>query len=412
MRNIIDNLLGKIKKIVSNQIVYLDSVAFRLQKNGDGPDERYSFIPLASDLDKKQGRKPLVTVLSRNCYHEYVQWYPITKKSDLLKVVKLQAKSSVLPVLFIIGKAFNGKTPVTYYHLNELSAAVKSWLLVPETCLLSQPFSAETLISYQTLLPENTVFIAKGVSGSSSTLKGGIIQNIQQFAMSTGVVVTNSMTLTADEHATILNQQLKKLYHIPLVGLYSTTRVSFASFSQRFSKLVLPIFGVITVYLLLAVQLSSFVEQHTKSELRAATKDANEVLNQYNQINSMISRYQLLADKVPVRTEPLLVWQVLAPLYQSGMIISSVRQNKQQITLRFSAESASHSLQLLIQQPNVINASFIGPVSRQGNLDSATVLFDLTPVINIEMNDQPTTAKQLSADRAAIDNKSLASEAP
>ncbi|WP_392343424.1 hypothetical protein [uncultured Shewanella sp.] len=335
MRNIIDNLLGKIKKLVSNQIVYLDSVAFRFQSNDDGSDHRYSFIPLDSVLDKKQSRKSLVTVLSRNCYHEYVQWYPITKKSDLLKVVKLQSKSSILPVLFIIGKAFNGKTPVTYYHLNELSTEVNSWLMLPETSLLAQPFLAETLISYQTLLPENTVFIANGVSGSSSTIKGGVIQSVQQFAMSTGVVATNIVTLTTDDHAKILNQQLKKLYQIPLAGLYSKTRVSFTSFTQLLSKLILPIFSAVTIYLLLVVQLSSFVEQQTKSELRAATKDANEVLNQYNQINNMISRYQLLANKVPVRSEPLLVWQVLAPLYQSGMIISSVRQNKQQITLRF-----------------------------------------------------------------------------
>lgn len=409
MPNIFDNLLGKIKKIILNQIVYLDSNAFRFQKNGNGLDEHYSFTPLDSAVDKKQSRKPLVTVLSRNCYHEHVQWYPITKKSDLLKVVKLQSKSSTLPVLFIIGKAFNGKTPVTYYHLNELSTKINSWLMVPETSLLSQPFLAETVISYQTLLPENTVFIAKGISGSSSTLKGGVIQTVQQFAMSTGVVVTNNVTLTTDQHAKILNQQLKKLYQIPLIGLLSKAKVSYTRFTQLSSKLVLPIVGVLTVYLLLAVQLTSFAEQYTKNELRAATKDANEVLNQYNQINSMIERYQLLADKVPVRTELLSIWRVLAPLYQSGMIISSVRQDKQKITLRFSADSASHSLQLLLQQPNVINASFVGPVNRQGTLDTATVLFELTPAINIDQTDEPIAA-QSSVDKVTIDNVSLASE--
>jgi hypothetical protein len=406
MRNVIDNLLNKIKTIVLNQVIYLDSTAFRFHKNDVRADGVYSFIPLESVQDDTQIPKSVVTILSRNCYHEHVQWYPITKKSDVLKVVKLQSQTSTLPVLFIIGKVFNGQTPVTYYHLNDLSTKVNSWLMVPETSLLSQPFVAETLISYQTLAPSNTVFIAKGVSGSSSTLKGGVIQSDQQFAMSTGVVLTNRVTLATDEHAKILNMQMKKLYKISLSGLFSKARLSSASFTTLFSKLVLPTLAVITVYLVLSVQISSVIAQHTKSELSAATKEANEVLNQYNQINNMIARYKLVADKVPVRTELLAVWQVLAPLYQSGMTISSVRQNQQKITLQFSAASASNSLQLLIQQPGVTNASFVGPVNRQGNFDTATVLFELA---TIEIDEQSVEV-QLGSNELSSNEISLTAE--
>ncbi|MGI2113425.1 hypothetical protein ACRN9G_07465 [Shewanella frigidimarina] len=410
MRNVIDNLLNKIKTIVLNQVIYLDSAAFCFKKHDVEAERCYSFSKLNNILDEDKTHKSIVTILSRNCYHEHVQWYPITKKSDLLKVVKLQSQHSILPVLFIIGKVFNGQTPVTYYHLNDLSTKVNSWLMVPETSLLSQSFLAETLVSYQTLLPVNTVFIAKGVSGSSSTLKGGIIQSDQQFALSTGVVLTHRITLTPSEHADILNLQLKRLYKIPLAGLFSKKKLSSTGFTKLFSTLVLPICVVVTVYLLLAVQISSYFAQHTKSELTAATKEANEVLNQYNQINSMIKRYQLVADKVPVHTELLSVWQVLAPLYQSGVIINSVRQNHQQITLQFSAPSASQSLQLLIQQPSVTNASFVGPVNRRGNFDTATVLFELKPIADIDLNEH-SVAQKTNLNELSVNDKSLAVEA-
>jgi len=396
MQSVSPKIINVLKKMAMNQAVYVDSCIYRFnQTEIDAQrDAVLSFEPLESKGSEQTSKdsdvglstseyvrrtKAKIAILSRNCYREQLQWYPITKKSDVVKLAKLQVKNTQSQVLFIVGKTVNGKTPVTYYYLNELTNGLKTWLFIPETSLLGRELSSDCLISYQTVDPCNTVFVSNSVAGTVSALQGGMIQNLEQFALSQGVHVQHKVHLSVEEHLLSLKTQLKHLYQLPLTGLINTAVLSLDAKSAPLSRLALPALVVTTLYLVLAVQVSEFKADSAKQELRAATKEANHVLNQYQDINEMIGRYRQLAENTPQRTQLLGVWKVLAPMYGSGVLFSDVQQELQTVTLRLTADSASLALQLLIKQPGVTNAKFVGSVRRQRNKDAATVQFELLP---------------------------------
>lgn len=91
----------------------------------------------------------------------------------------------------------------------------------------------------------------------------------------------------------------------------------------------------------------------------------------------MISRYEQLQQLLPESDNLLQLWQVLAPLYQQDVIVTNVQHRQQQVRLRIEAPSATAALQLLVQQPGVMNARLEGNVRRQSNKDIATVSFQL-----------------------------------
>ncbi|MCL1131407.1 hypothetical protein [Shewanella sairae] len=407
MQSAAQKLISKIKTTALKQVVYVDNAHYHFQVNDSvhADDAGFSLVTATSKAGEHQQRseteqvsKAKVAILSRNCYREKIEWYPITKKIDLLKLVKLQVENAPAKVLFIIGKSQNGKTPVTYYQLNQLCDGIKSWLLLPETYLIAQQSGTETLWSYQTPFAQNTVFVAKGLATPVSAIKGGMIQTVQQFALSQGLAAEQVLSLSAEQHATALYQQLSKLYQMPFIGLINKANFKAQNNSARLKKFVLPSLVVVSGYLLLAVQISAYEAQSAKQALQLATKEANVVLNQYKDINQMIERYQQLEGNTPQSTELLAVWQVLAPMYDQGVIFNDVQQTQNQVTIRISAESASQTLQMLLGQPGVGSAEFIGSVRRQRGLDAATIQFAISPLVltdnNIDIAQTPANANK------------------
>ena len=399
--------------MVLNQVIYVDSRIYRFNQKAADAVLSFETIKASANQDSQSESKEetvtsvnahlhkgKIAILSRNCYREQLQWYPIAKKSDVVKLVKLQVQNSPSQVLFIVGTTINGKTPVTYYYLNELTHGLKAWLLIPETSLLGHGLSSDSLLSYQTVNPCNTVFVSNSVAGIVSALQGGIIQNLEQFALSQGVTAQHKVHLSAQEHILSLKARLKHLYQLPLNGLVNRAALSFDASSTVLYRMALPGLVVITLYLVLAAQVSEFKADSTKQELRAATKEANQVLNQYQDINEMIDRYGQLAENRPQSTQLLSVWKILAPMYELGVIFSDVQQQQQTVTLRFTAESASQALQQLIKQAGVTNAKFVGSVRRQRNMDAATVQFELLQV-------KPTSVHTASAMKAETESDKM-----
>lgn len=400
MQSVSPKIFGKIKNVAMKQVIYVDSRIYRFKQAEIGTEREadLSFDAIEAAVTKSSEQKSpdgevttdtsgaakraagKIAILSRNCYREQLQWYPITKKSDVVKLVKLQVQNTPSQVLFIVGSCVNGKTPVTYFYLNELARGLKAWLLIPETSLLGRELSSDSLLSYQTVEPCNTVFVSNSVAGTVSALQGGMIQSLEQFALSQGVTAQHKIHLSAEEHILSLKAQLKHLYQLPLTGLVNRAALSPGASSATLSRFALPGLVVITLYLVLAAQVSEFKADSAKQDLRAATKEANLVLNQYQDINSMIGRYNQLAKNRPQSTQLLDVWKVLAPMYESGVLFSDVQQQQQTVTLRLTADSASQALQLLIKQAGVTKAKFVGSVRRQRNMDAASVQFELVPI--------------------------------
>lgn len=362
MQSIKSSLNSRFSRLLLGQVVYADMKVYRF----------------TAEYQLQETDKPVAwfAVLSRNCYRETVQWYPISKKADVIKLVKLQLAQANATVLYVVGEEINGKTPVTYYHLNTLPDKLRARCYLPETLLLGSAVADGELLSYQLLHQDQQVYVAKAGSGIVSALAGGVIKTAAQFSLSQGVVVSVQRQLSATQLIQQLVLAVRRFYRLPLSGLRVTPAAG-TSMLPSAERVLWPVAIGATLYLLLAVQLSAYEAERATEALRDATRQADTILRQRQLILQDLQRYQQLERHQVVQQDTLLLWQVLAPLYAADVTFIDIERQQQQIILRFEAPSAASTLQTLISQPQVQGAAFDGPVRRQRNKDIATVRFSL-----------------------------------
>ena len=354
------------------QVVYADKVLFSIALNDQSIDFNKNTI-----WHECQSSTAKIAILSRACYREQLQWYPITKKTDVLNLVRLQSVSTNSLVLHVIGNVVNGKTPVTYYYLDNLPDGMQPWLFLPETLLLAQQLKQGELLSYPSVDNSRTLFVANAIGGVVSAFKGGMIQSSLQFALSQGLSLSQDRVLSGLDMRALLLAQLYKFYQLPLIGLVNRHSFDSQTTLKKLATMALPAVLAVTLYLMVTEKVASIMVDSNASQLAQARAEANNILKQRQDILDMSARFQLLDKYLPENGQLLKLWQVLAPLYKAEVTFQTVQTIQGKVVLRIETDSASKVLGLLISQPGVSEAQFDSAVRRQGNIDSATISFTL-----------------------------------
>jgi hypothetical protein len=382
MHSIQIKLKAYASRLFFKQVVYVDNDDFyNVNFKTDNTD--LGKTPFWQKTTSATGK---IAILARNCYREQLQWYPITKRSDIAKLLQIQLVGAGCPVLYVIGAAVNGKTPVTYYYLDKLPIAFTAWLYIPETLLLAANLNYGEILSYSNLDNSRTMFVAKAIGGVVSAYKGGVIQSSLQFALSQGMNLLPQLSaddagddniLTGQQLGIALLTQITSFYKLPLLGLINRKAINYESTVKSFISWGIPSALVFSLYLVIVTQLASLLVESNKSELVQAKVQANSILGQRQSILEMNERLLLLNKYSPSDDRLLQLWEVLSPLYQNGVVFQKVQKTAGKIILQVEATSASKVLGLLISQPGVSNAQFDSAVRRQGNIDEATISFTL-----------------------------------
>ncbi|KKO46970.1 hypothetical protein WG68_03285 [Arsukibacterium ikkense] len=363
MPSLISRLVNAIKKLLLRQVSYLDAQAYQLSA-------KHGLLAQPALTGK-------ILLVSRHGYTEHIQWLPVTRSAEAKKLVKFQQSSRGEGWCYCIGQPLNGKTPVLWYQFKPQVLAHNAWLYLPETLLLAQQCSTDEVLIYQTPDSNNNIFVSQTHAGAASALKGGMLQSAMQFMLAHGGNVQQTSTLSAPELAPRLLQALGQLHRLPLAGFVNKAAFKRTTGLHALLRYVWPTVAGITLYLLLADAWTGHLQQQSRLQLQQANRQANQLLIQRDDIDSMVSRYQQLQQVLPASDNLLQLWQVLAPLYQQTITVSHVQQRLQQVTLRIEAPSATEALQLLMQQPGVVQGRLEGNVRRQNNRDLATVSFQL-----------------------------------
>jgi hypothetical protein len=363
MSSILSRIILGAKNLLLRQVLYLDEQCYQLSTS-DG------LTPVTASSRK-------ILVVSRHNYTEQMQWLPVARRAEATKLVKFQQSTRDKGSLYVLGPPLNGKTPVIWYQLKPKVLQHNAILYLPETLLLASQYNIGDVLIYQSPDHDTDIFISRTHAGALSAIKGGILQTDAQFMLAQGTTVQRRVPLNANEFSQQLLKGLFSAYQQPLTGLINKAGLQRNSSIKSFGRYIWPLAAGITLYLLSISYWTEHLQQHSRQQLQQANRDANQILLQRESINSMISRYQQLQQVLPESDNLLQLWQVLAPLYQQEVIVSNVQQRQQQVTLRIEAASATAALQLLVQQPGVINARVEGNVRRQSNKDIAAVSFQL-----------------------------------
>jgi hypothetical protein len=345
-------------------------------------DDQYFYLDSNQSCRQRDSLSGKVCILSRNYYSEKVEWLPIIKRSDVIKVVKLKVKQQSLQTLFAVGLPVNGKTPVVYFYIKALPEDYSPWLIIPETYILAFGMTEQNgqVASYQTPGTKTSVFFSTDKNCVLSAPQGGFITGPEQFAMSNGIHLDNSIMLDELGYAQALSAGLKQLHNLGIYGFVNKSALVNNTQKKEWVNPALIMGSVVfSLYVLLGYATASWQAEQAKQELSMSMAKANQVLEQRNNIQDIVKRVETLKSQLPADNNDMAMWRVLEPLYASGVIFTGIVKNGANIQLRVEAESASEVLQLLLSQEGVANAEFSGTVRRQRALENANIHFSLVP---------------------------------
>lgn len=363
MTNLFSRFINLVKQLLLRQVAYLDQQQYKLSTTE-------GLVPVVST-------KSRILIISRHCYTEQIQWLPVTRKAEATKLVKFQQGSRDTGCFYVLGQPLNGKTPVIWYQLKPEAIQQNAFLYLPETLLLINGYAVGEAITYQSPDHASEIFVSRSHAGSVSAVKGGVIQTASQFMLAQGSTLARNVTINTQQLSQALLNGLFNAHQLPLAGLINKAAWQRNAGIKSLGRYIWPLAAGITLYLFAIGYWTTHLQQSSRYQLQQANTQANQLLQQREAISNMISRYQKLQQVLPESNNLLQLWQVLAPLYQQGVIINNVQQRQNQISLSIEAQSATEALQLLVKQLGVVNAKVEGNVRRQGNKDLATVSFQL-----------------------------------
>ena len=343
-------------------------------------DDHYFGLDSNQSFSQRTGLQGKVCILSRNYYSEKVEWLPIIKRSDVIKVVKLKVKLQKLQTLYVVGLPVNGKTPVVYFYIKALPQDYSPWLIIPETYILAFGMADQNcqVCAYQTPGTKTRVFFSTDKNCVLSAQQGGPITGPKQFAMSNGIHLEKSLVLDEQAYAQALSRGLMQLHNLSNYGFINKSALATSSQNREWVNPALLVGSVVmSLYLLLGYATASWQADQAKQELSQSMDKANQVLEQRNNIQDIVKRVETLRSLLPADSNDMAMWRVLEPLYASGVIFTGIVKTGANIQLRIEAESASETLQLLLTQEGVENAEFSGTVRRQRTLENANIHFSL-----------------------------------
>lgn len=361
MPNLFFRTVNSIKSLFLRQVSYLDA-------------QLYQF---GTVLQPQSTAKVRALVVSRHNYTEQLQWLPVPRRREAQKLVKFQQQSRGAGHFYLLGQPLNGKTPVIWYQFKPQVLCYNAMLYLPETALLGMQCKPGEALTYQSPDHANNIYLTGSHAGAVSAIQGGLLQTVSQFMLAQGVTLQQSSNIHATQYGQRLRESLFKLQRLPLTGLVNKGAFKRNSAVQSVKQYLWPLVACITLYLFMTNFWSQYQLQLSQQQLQLANRDANKLLNQRTDIDTMLSRYHQLRQVLPESDNLLHLWQVLSPLYQQNVTISNLQQKQNQVSVSIEASSAIDALQLLVQQPGVTKASLEGDVRRQGSKDVATFSFVL-----------------------------------
>lgn len=350
-----------LQQTLFNRVSYLSDQLYALSGDGIKP------LPATS------GFRP-VLILARQHYREELVWYPIVKLADVKKLVQLKLASQTTPVLVSFGVVVNNQTPVSYFYPQTELGSYNPWFILPETLLLAANKAVGAVFSYQSLQGQ-AVFVARTPAAVVSSLQGGVIKELAQFAMAHG--------LSADENAeqvqlnTALLPSFKALSRLPWSGLRNRFAFARSGDNKKMLRFGSGTLIITTLYLLASYQWSAYLLENARTDLQQASAQANQVLTERETLLQLKQRYQQLTGYIPPPQDELLLWQLLAPLYENQVLLRALEQKGNEIRIEIAAPSATAALQLLLKQPQIANAGFDTPVRRRNDQEEVGIKFSL-----------------------------------
>ncbi|GAB0111511.1 hypothetical protein [Pseudoalteromonas distincta] len=350
------SIISKIKnKIIANIVGYYNS-------------QRYEFKQQQWQQTNEH-KNVKILVVSPRFYSQTVKKYPITDRSELKKLLKLQRSSNHF---YLIKAVDEQNTHVIHWHFSELLP--KAWLYIPETLIIEHQCDENQVLEINET-ENSSYYFCNDKSNAFLAQKSLLMNTPERFAISTGVQPSQSKLLTFEKKLNLIISGLSKLK--PKQWLAFLPKNEQINWWPIVIKSVLPATTLVLIYIVLSSAYLFTINAHYNNTLNEQSENVNDLLNLQQSVDEKQTTYiqlqQFLADK----NSYLPLWLELSPLFEH-VNISNIRVDNGRVQIRGSAKQATSIMEILTKSPNVITAKFDSPVSQSRRSEQFIISFTLT----------------------------------
>lgn len=316
-----------------------------------------------------------VLVVSPSFYSQTVKKYPITDRSELKKLLKLQQAANHC---YLIKSIDEQSTQVVHWHFSE--QLPKAWIYIPETLLIENlcdenqvlEVSETATTQYYFASDKNNAFLAQ---------KSPLMNTPERFAISTGIQFSQSKQLTIEQKLSLLTTGLTKLKPKQWLALLPKTQQ--INWWPIAINSAIPATALVLLYTLISSGYLFAVNQYYNNTLNAQSSDLNQLLDLQQSIDNSQTVYSQLHALLADKPNYLALWLELAPLFET-VDIDNIRLNNGRVQMRGSAKKATSIMEILTKSPNVVDAKFDSPVSQSRRAERFNISFKLNNQLTLE----------------------------
>lgn len=320
----------------------------------------------------------LLIVTSANTFDYREESFPINDRKALKNLLKL--KTQVNERAFIYSISDTG-SKVGFWKLNDAVNITSAF--IPETLLLSLGLPAGKVLELEESKEACNVYIALQNDEVKSSFKGGLINNVERFAISHGITVSAEEKISFSDKASMIFSAFRKLRapHIvafkPQIKKLNPMYVSWG--------IALPIMTVLSLYILLSSAYLNIKSNHLEQVSQEQRNQIGGLLEVQQKLDENLDKIKFLKSFIDEQPNIVNVWPVIAPLY-NDIKIDSFQVKGGRIILRAEAESATKVLEELNESPFVQDAKFDSNISntRRGERFTLSFKVNAETILNTE----------------------------
>ncbi|CAH1552942.1 hypothetical protein [Vibrio rotiferianus] len=325
----------------------------------------------------QKGKMPNCVIVSREHYQESHTSYPVETRSEVKNLVALEQAESETngATIHRIYAADNGKTSINSWLFDDVVPNAK--LIIPESYFLSadldfyQPIisSFSESLSYSTRTPNGVV----------SSLQGGLISDIESFAMASGVMLNQrlpAIRISREQHAEHIASKLIPFLFTDGKYFIYQDKTQNTGLEKNAVTMIGSALLIATLYLGLSSGYLLWKEQQLEQVIadnRYKVNNALSVQNRFTELANELALQQAFSSTQSVKTP---FWQVVAPLFQHAKF-RTLRYRNGRFVINGETSKATELLDIINSSPLVSDAKFDTAVRKSRNKEVFIISFVL-----------------------------------
>lgn len=326
-----------------------------------------------------------VLIVSPSFYTQTVKKYPVTDKRELKKLLKLQQTPNQF---YLIKSQDDQSIHVIHWQFDE--QLPKAWLYLPESLLLAQHTQPDHVLEVQEnkhscyffANQQHTLFLAQ---------KSPLMNNVERFAISTGIQCEHSQYLSFEQKLGVVKQAISKLK--PKHWLAFMPQPQQLDWWPIAFKSVIPATVVVILYSIISSAYLYTMNLHYNNQLNDQRSNLSQLLDLQQGIDNRQEAINQLQAFLVDKPYYLPLWLELAPLFEQ-VDLDSIRINNGRIMLRGEAKQATAIMEMLSNSANVKDAKFDSPVSKSRRGERFNMSFTFNDTLTLENKFSATSTEE------------------